>query len=407
LLLLAPGSMPARPALLPPLQGELTGRLALRGFAGAPGLDWRLQAQPLADGRTRAQVRVTAPGLSAELELTVSADAKTVAWQLKQGQLDLSVWWRPLAARAGLGGGLPEDLAIAGAVNLRGAGQWSDAGVAGTIEIDAAGTGLGSTAQNWSVPACTLGARVELTPAGLVWRALRLRAPKATVAGLALTDMAVEATGDAPQRMKVTRAGVAVLGGTVTLHPVALDWAHPPLDAMVELHDLALHELAAFVPEALSGAQGRMNGQVELQWSAAEGLRPRGGRLVMAPDAPARLRLAASPGFLTRHVPARIVWLPGWLGGLARRWALDNPAYDTLRRIELGRLPLVVETLQAELYPDGPGGARSAAVQVAARPADDRVVERVTFAVNVSGPLNAVLRLGTDKRVHLQLGLKP
>jgi hypothetical protein len=42
-------------------------------------------------------------------------------------------------------------------------------------------------------------------------------------------------------------------------------------------------------------------------------------------------------------------------------------------------------------------------VEVAARPAAGTAVERVTFSVNLTGPLTQVLRLGMDERTRVQL----
>ena len=113
------------------------------------------------------------------------------------------------------------------------------------------------------------------------------------------------------------------------------------------------------------------------------------------------MRLTASPGFLTGKMPLRIQFLPPWLGPLARWVAIDNPAYDMLHRIEMGETWLTIERLRVQLYPDGPNGARSAVVDIAARPAGGGVVDRVTFAVNVFGPLSQVVRLGLNQTLKV------
>jgi hypothetical protein len=75
-----------------------------------------------------------------------------------------------------------------------------------------------------------------------------------------------------------------------------------------------------------------------------------------------------------------------------------------LQRIELGQVPLAVESLDFQLYPDGAGGSRSAQVRVVARTTEaGDVVEKVTFTVNVSGPLDQVLRLGMDERAKIRV----
>jgi hypothetical protein len=169
----------------------------------------------------------------------------------------------------------------------------------------------------------------------------------------------------------------------------------------LELEGLDLAELSHLLPAALSEASGRINGQVGFDWNLAGGARAGRGEMTVSADTPAALRLAPAPGFLTERVPARIQLLPAWLGPLARWLAPENPAHGTLSDIELGRQPLQVEQLRVELRPDGPDGARSATVIVAARPALGGAVERVAFTINVSGPLDQVVRLGLDDRSRL------
>jgi hypothetical protein len=131
---------------------------------------------------------------------------------------------------------------------------------------------------------------------------------------------------------------------------------------------------------------------------------PCDGSLAVAAGQPATVRLASSPGLLTGNSPPRIALLPASMGALSRWFSLENPAHGMLQRIELGQAPLAVENLRLQLYPDGAGGARSARVEVVARTTGvGDVVEKVTFTVNVSGPLDQVLRLGLDNRAKIRL----
>ena len=60
--------------------------------------------------------------------------------------------------------------------------------------------------------------------------------------------------------------------------------------------------------------------------------------------------------------------MPAIMGSLARWLALNNPAFDTLKRVEMGEMPLTVDKLNLAIYPDGPDGAVSARISVSARP---------------------------------------
>ena len=119
---------------------------------------------------------------------------------------------------------------------------------------------------------------------------------------------------------------------------------------------------------------------------------------------PAIVRLAESPGFLTKRVPERFALLPDWMGPLARWFAPENPAYAELREIELGHTDLQVKALIVRLTPAGDDQGRSALVQMIARPTkSDSTVARVTFEVAVAGPLDAVLHFGLNQDVSVQM----
>ena len=116
------------------------------------------------------------------------------------------------------------------------------------------------------------------------------------------------------------------------------------------------------------------------------------------------MRLTATPGFLTQRLPARISLLPSWTGALGRWLAPVNPAYHDMQEIEMGRANLRVETLRIDLTPEGDEQGRTAQVYVSARPEQaGGTVKEVTFQVNVSGPLAAVLRLGMNQNMSLNL----
>lgn len=405
-LLLLAGPLLAPAAGLPPLHGDLSGRLNLRQLPSAPPLAWHVQTEPSPPG-LRGGATISAPGLDLRLDLRATRSG-AVHWRVTEGAIDLGTWWPHLAGLPALKGAVPADLNLTGTLAVTGEGDWTDAGLTGGLAVKISGATAGSVAQDWSVPDVDLAAEVALAPDGVWLRSVQVKAPAATVGGVSLARIALAATGDRSNRLRVTDASVAAFGGDIRLQPFGVDLTHPAVVATAELANVALSDLAALMPQALSEAQGRVSGTVSVRWNADLGVQPSAGSLHIVSGSRATLRLAASPGFLTGNMPQRIVWLPDWLGGVARWLSLENPAYDTLRRIELGQLPLAVDDLRVELYPDGPDGDRSAVVAVTARPASaGTVVDVVTFDVNVAGPLNQVLRLGTDQRVKLQVGLKP
>lgn len=403
--LLLSGSAVLDAASWPILRGDLSGQFILRGPGNLPPLRWTLTTHPQA-GRNEFGLKVTAAGLDLNVAAVGPDEAGVVQWRIVTGEVDGALWWPRLAAQAEISG-LPSDLALTGQLKFTGEGTWSETNWQGTLWTEIAHGSASSLAQKWAVPSFQVTAQLARTAQGFLVQALTLHAAEATVAGVNLRQLTLEAAGDAQGRLLVQTAGVDALGGRIALKPFAVDPLNPEVDTTAEMAGVSLAQLATLVPEALREASGQVSGRVAVKWSASLGPQAGTGALTVMPESPANFRLAATPGFLTQHTPERIQLVPATWGVIGRWLSFANPAYETLRQIELGELPLRIEDLNIELYPDGPAGPRSAAVRVTARPAQGSVVEQVTFAINVSGPLDQVLRLGTNERVKLNFGAKP
>lgn len=388
----------------PLIRGELSGELMVRGPGDFPPLKWTLSGQPGPDGNA-SKLTVSAPGLKMEAIASGPDADGALTWRVTEGELDLAQWERRLARHAGVEG-LPSDLTVTGTVTFGGEGTWRDGEWEGRLHASITGA-MGSETQNWNVPGFEGSAELMRRGNDLLVQLLRVRAPEARVLGVELHNLGLEATGDEPHRLQVTAVGVDALGGRVRLRPFTVDPLSPVIATTAEMVEVSLAELAELVPEALKEASGQVSGRMEVTWSASVGPKTGAGSLTVTPGSPANFRLASTPGFLTQHAPERIQLLPDKMGALSRWLSLNNPAFETLRRIEMGEMPLQVEDLSIVLYPDGPDGPRSAAVRVTARPTDGSVVDKVTFAINVSGPLDQVLKLGTSEGVSFNFGTKP
>jgi hypothetical protein len=390
---------------LPPgLGGELTGKLAVRALKGAPPLAWRVSLEPTGTGEP-LRMSVTAPGLNLEAVAALPQGGAAGTWRVVRGSVELAEWLRPiLQANAA---SLPDDLALTGTVVLSGAGTWQGSDLRGSLQARLLDGEAQSAAQGWSARGLALQATVALDPVQVaVLQSAQLTLAQVEALGLKAEDFRLELAGVDGNRLEVRRADFSALGGRVALMPFIFDPANPAVRTTADLIGVALDQLAHLLPDALAEASGRVSGRIAVNWSFAEGARPGTGSLTMSDASQATLRLAAAPGFLTQHMPARIALLPAWLGPLAKWFSPENPAYDTLRRIELGELPLTVDRLRMELYPDGPDGPRSAVVEISARPAAGSIVEQVSFTVNVAGPLREVLELGLNDRASLDFGMK-
>lgn len=190
----------------------------------------------------------------------------------------------------------------------------------------------------------------------------------------------------------------------MSLKPFTVDPSAPNLQTTASMTGVALKEVATLVPQALKEAQGQIDGHLAGHWSAATGAEPGEGVMLVSGNLPTILRLAESPGFLSAHVPTRIALLPSSFGPLARWLSAANPAYGALRDIEMGNMPLKVDTLNVQLYPDGRDAPRTAHIEIVAHPVDASAVKLVTFTINVSGPLDQVMRLGMKQRLRMSGG---
>lgn len=400
---LAAGLSAAEPASAwPPVRGDLSGKLALPRIAGFPDLVWRAEAQPVVGSGLALTASATAPGLSLRVELTPPMGNAAGTWRLVEGKIDAASWWRLSMEQAGVKS-LPDDFTFTGQLTLAGSGEWRGADASGTLQVALAAGTAGSVAQNWSATGLVLDADFSVVATRLAVRAAHLRVESFQAAGLAAKNLVLDLAGADAGRLTVTRAELAAFGGRIALTPFTLDPAQPAVKSIAEFSGLALGDLAAFVPQALKEAKGQVAGCVSIDWSLKSGLGPSGGAVTVSSAEAATVRLTASPGLLTGNSPPRIVLLPAFMGPLSRWASLENPAHSMLQRIELGQAPLAVESLNLQLYPDGAKGARSATIEVVARTTGvGDVVEKVTFTVNVSGPLDQVLRLGLDDRAKIR-----
>ncbi len=135
---------------------------------------------------------------------------------------------------------------------------------------------------------------------------------------------------------------------------------------------------------------------MRLAWDEAKGLRLRDGGLDIVASDQAEFRLVPSPGLLTGDMPEFFGLLPEkWRW--ARRVGFKNPAYAPLREIELGRQGLRLEVFRVTFWPDGPGGARTAAIHIVGRPTDRKFVEEVVLDLNFHGPLTEAMAFGLNQ----------
>lgn len=384
---------------LPPLAGELRGE-----FSPVPGriLQWHVVLEGSAESQRPGELVVTGEGAELRVAFELNAVTGVVRWRITEGRIDLATWLPALAAyleRTDL-----LDLEMQGLLVLAGEGEDGAQGLSGRVVADLKDVSLKHLTLDAELEGIEgrIGGLIEALRVGDVPFDLSVRTITTPRFGARLLAVRGKVVGYSS--VDVASARIEIAGGSAeadlfsaTLEPLAVA-------ARIRLTRVGLQDIVQLVPAALASANGRVNGDVRVAWSEAAGFQLGEGRLRLDSSEPTTLTLAASPGFLTSQVPARFVLLPAWLGPLSRWFSPVNPAHETLRRIELGQIPLQVQTFSVDLSPDGDVAGRTASIFIQGRPVDDGgVVERVTFQINVAGPLSDVLKLGIEQDFSVDL----
>jgi hypothetical protein len=365
------------------VSGELAGNLTLPWLADAPPLAWRVQARPEASAGIAVELTATAPGLALKLEAIPPAGDAVGSWRVVSGTVDVASWWRVAASQV-KASAVPPDLELGGNLEVTGAGTWRGTEFTGTISATLTAGTARSVAQKWEASGVTLASIVELGHGRVALCSAQLRAETAQAAGLTAQKLIIEAVAVDGGRLAVRRAQLETLGGRITLTPFALDPAAPAMQTTAEVSGVALDQLAALLPQSLSEAHGRAEGQIALGWSAAGGLSVGDGWLKLAEGTPASVRLAPLPGLITGQLPP------------------NNPARAALSRVELGRTAINLRLLHAEFHPAGDGAGRTATLKLEGEPADPELIAPLQIDVNVAGPIDQLVRLGLDDRMKVR-----
>lgn len=363
---------------LPPIEGQLAGKFISPGLPSAPPIDWQLTVRAGDKGRRHAELAADATG--GHLRVTAEVDAATGdgTWRIEAGELDAAVWFRAFAAKLGdvLAAG-----ELSGKISVTGEGALRAGAPSGAVVLALSGGRLALPAQKLEFTGFALRATLPRLPDLAVAGELTFEAGDA--AGLPLGEGRIAFDYDATGRLRVTEARVRGLGGVTTVAPFAIQMAEPVIALTATMAGIELDKIVAYLPSALSEARGRVDGELTVNWSRAAGLTFGAGHLQLSGGAPATVRLASTPGLITAQLN------------------VGNPAFHALQRVELGQTPLNVRLLSAEFQPAGDALGRTASVHLEAAPIDPQLVAPLLVEVNVSGPLDQLIKIGLDDRMRV------
>jgi hypothetical protein len=379
LLPLALGAM-ARAAWprLPAVAGELTGKFTLPALPAAPAATWTITVKPGAGAARRAEILITAGGAKIQAHAFFDPATGDGTWAIEAGEIDPAVWFPVAAARLGeamSAAVLTGDISVAGQGALR-AGEPS-----GTVQLTLANGRLVLTKP--AIEFSRLALRVTLPRLPALALEGELTFAQARAAGLDLQDGRIPFALGAGGEVQIGNARVRGLGGTLVAAPMGFALAHPVIAAKLTMAGVALEQIVALLPPALSEARGRVDGELVIEWSEATGLHFGAGWLKLAEHAAATVRLTPTPGLITAQLSA------------------GNPAFASLQRVELGQTPLNVRLMSAEFQPAGDALGRTASVHLEAEPIDPQLIAPLVLEINVAGPLDQLIKLGLDDRVRM------
>jgi len=386
---------------LPFWSGGLHGKLLPLGESG-PQLAWTFTPAVSPSGERTLSFGIDDPATRLRAVATLDAITGDGRWRIEEGRISVGPW---LAALAPVLGKAMDGLSGEGTVMVTGEGLIRRGRPAGLVKISLSDGMVKHAGQGWTLTG--VGISAEVDAATLAEGAIPISLVVRTISTdrFGARNLSVSAVVNGTREVSVTAARIEIAGGTVETDPFTVPLAPPSVNVQIHMKTVGLQDVVALVPTMLSDARGRLSGELGLSWSESTGLKVGQGTLDLDEVELTSLRLAPKPGFLTAKVPAHFVFFPRLHEVFPSWFAPVNPAYATLTDIELGRIPLRVDSLKVRLTPEGDERGRSASVTVIAHPEqvpsakEKSPVKEVVFAINVSGPLSQVLKLGMSDRV--------
>jgi hypothetical protein len=372
-----PGATRAAEFSLPPVSGELSGDYTPLNLPGAPTLHWQLGVA-LDKGDTRA-LTLLAEGSGTTLRLALElTDLASGTWRIEEGKAEIAPW---LAAVLPRFGSEFVGASAAGRVEAKGEGTWQDGQPAGRATIMLRDGRLDDPAHKLSLEGVALdlaiddlAARRSAPAQTLTWTSGRY-----DVVPLGAGRIEFALAGD---EVRVTAATLSAFGGELQLGEFVISLARPEFAVTARATALDVQQLLPLLPPVLAEAHGRLDGFLTLKRDAS-GIQIGAGRLALRQGEAADLRLAPRPGLLSASLPPTVL-----------------KYYPGLGQIETGQIPLRAELLEIQFTPQGDADGRTASVHLAGGPVDPKLRAPVDLVVNVRGPLESLVKLGTNSRLH-------
>ncbi len=376
LLVATRGALPAAEWRLPPVDGELSGDFALLKMPGAPKLHWQIGAQRVEEGLRAFTLALDGPGARVRASAQLDA-AGNGTWRITEAQVDLGPWLPALAPY------LPAplaDLSLAGTLSVTGEATWRAGQLGGACRLTLRDARVDDPALKLLLEGVSLDLAIDdlatgRTPASqkLAWRAGRYE-PFALGAGEVEFSLA-------NGQVQVAGGRVGVFAGEMTVGPFACSFANPVFAITANLRRVELATLVPFFPAAVAEAHGKLDGTIALARDAA-GIHLGTGGLKLSSGEAANLKFTPSPGMISASLPAAV-----------------QKFYPGIKGVEEGRIAFDASELEVTFTPSGDEAGRTALVHLAG---GREARAPLDVVVNVRGPLEWLVDMGTDSRFHFR-----
>lgn len=376
-----------RPWLFAPVDGNLSGEVALRTIAGAPVLHWTLTNERGSDRVQHVALAVDGPGTKIRVEAELDAASQTGTWKITAASLDLATWNQAIGQRLSA----PPGVTLTGKAGFTGSGVYRNRIPSGEIGVVIRDATVRDTSAGWRLDGVGLDARFAIDLAAATIRSaapLTLTVKTITTSRFGARNLTVDGELKDGKTFALRSAQLEIAGGEMSAAPCTVDLTPFAIAVDLTLNRIGLQDVAALVPNALVSAYGRVDGVVHLSWSTASGFELGQGHLVLRSDAPAEVTLKPAPGLFTARMNEWVV-----------RWIL--PA---LRRAELGQVPIEAKSLDIAFSPIPDAEGRTAVIHLTGSPKGKQRIP-IEMDTNVHGPLQTFIDLGTKQGVSLGVGV--
>ena len=364
---------------LPPVDGELSGDVS--PLPGAPSVHWKITVRLLNSETRQVILAVDGEGARIRAEAELHGDAPDGAWKLTEATIDMKRWLPALTGPLQL----PADLVGTGVFTVTGEGRLREGRPEGTVHVRWRDGTLASPGAGWTLSAVSFDAPLALDFAR--GASVSSTAPATLSVGTISTtrfgaqNLVVKGMLRSLAAFDVSKASIEIAGGDAVISPTTISLNPPSAGIDVQLTRIGLQDVAALVPDLVTAAYGRVDGEVRFAWSKAAGLVLEKGHVVLRTDEPASVRLAPSPGLITSTLPKTVL-----------------KYYPGLDKAELGQVPIRASALDVEFSgkPDSEG--RTAVVHLFGVPEAPDARGPIDLNLNVRGPLQPFIKLGTNTR---------